>query len=342
MFSKNEMVGKYQIIDRLGVGGFGTVYLARDCLLNREVALKVPHEQGDEMGEIMAALNNPAAGNQAGGLHPKLREAVIMAQLKHQNIVQLITVEGNNGSLFMVMEYVRGESLDKLIRRERGIKPQRALDIAIGVCSAIAFAHSSQVIHRDLRPANILMTSDGLPKVTDFGTSRILDMHREQYARTRIGSPPYMAPEHFQGKAVLQSDLWSIGITIYEMLTGKVPFYDIDPLEIAKFFSSAKDFSPPHICNPQVPRHFSDVVMKCLKVKLGDRYISAQELLRDLNGLKDLFRRDTRPMPNLPPVQAAPLANPQGGQGGHQRLCRFCYKPMPRMATVCPICREKN
>jgi serine/threonine protein kinase len=177
--------------------------------------------------------------------------------------------------------------------------------------------------------------------VTDFGTSRVLDLQMESYARTRIGSPPYMAPEHFKGRAVLQSDLWSIGISIYEMLTGVVPFWDADPLKIAEAVTT-KDIFPPHARNQHVPRPFSDVVMKCLKVKLGDRYISAQELLRDLNGLKEMFRRETRPVPNLPPAPLAPSVNPQGGQGGHQKLCRFCFQPMPRMTSICPRCREQN
>jgi serine/threonine-protein kinase len=341
MFSKDQMVGKYQIIDRIGAGGFGTVYLALDRLLNRKVALKVPHEQGGEMSEIMAALNHSAGESLSASLHPKLREPVIMAQLKHPNIVELITVEENNGSLFMVMEYVQGESLDRQIRQERGIKPQKALDVSIGVCSAIVFAHSHQVLHRDLRPANILMTNDGFPKVTDFGTSRVLELQMESFARTRIGSPPYMAPEHFRGRAVFQSDLWSVGISIYEMLTGTVPFYDIDPLKIAQAFTT-KDIIPPHVRNHNVPKPFSDVVMKCLKVKLGDRYISAQELLKDLNVLKGMFQRETRPLPNPQQVPPPSPVNPPGNQGGHQTLCRFCYQPMPRMTTICPRCREKN
>src|SRR5512145_2062841 len=143
------MLGKYQILDRLGSGGFGTVYLAEDRLLNRRVALKVPHHQQDEQG--------------------MLQEPRIMAGLKHPNIVELITVEQKDDTFFMVMEFVDGESLDKLIRRERSLPAPRALEIALDVASAIGFAHSHKVLHRDLRPANILLTATGLAKVTDFG-----------------------------------------------------------------------------------------------------------------------------------------------------------------------------
>jgi len=318
------MLGKYQILDRLGAGGFGTVYLAMDRLLNRRVALKVPHHQSDEQ-----AL---------------LQEPRIMAALKHTNIVELITVEKKDDTFFMVMEFVDGESLDKQIRRERVLAPSRALEIALDVCTAIGFAHSHQVLHRDLRPANILLTREGVAKVTDFGTSRFLELQKDSFARTRIGSPPYMAPEHFRGRAVFQSDLWSLGITLYEMLTGTVPFYDADPIKIAQAFQS-NPIVPPHLKNPAVPKALSEVVMKALTVNLGDRYLSAQEFLKALRAVKDKVARETRPLGSAVLSAAAsgsgsPLAR---GAAAHtqQRLCRFCYRPLPRMAVVCPSCGEK-
>jgi len=318
MFSKDQTLGKYQIVERLGAGGFGTVFLALDRLLNRKVAIKVPHQQVDEV----ALLHEPR----------------IMAVLKHPNIVELITVEETGGAFFMVMEYVDGEGLDRQIRNTRDIQPQRTLDIAIGICSAIAFAHSHQIIHRDLRPANILMTRDGVPKVTDFGTSRILELQKESFARTRIGSPPYMAPEHFRGRAVFQSDIWSLGITIYEMLTGTVPFYDADPVKIAQAFAT-RPVVPPHLRNAQVPKAFSEIVMKALSVNLGDRYISAQELLGTLQGLKESLRREAMPM--SPSIASIPHPiNTPASQAG-QQCCPFCYQPLPRMATSCPRCGEK-
>jgi len=324
VLSKDQMLGKYQILDRLGAGGFGTVYLAMDRLLNRRVALKVPHHQSDEQ-----AL---------------LQEPRIMAALKHTNIVELITVEKKDDTFFMVMEFVDGESLDKQIRRERVLAPSRALEIALDVCTAIGFAHSHQVLHRDLRPANILLTREGVAKVTDFGTSRFLELQKDSFARTRIGSPPYMAPEHFRGRAVFQSDLWSLGITLYEMLTGTVPFYDADPIKIAQAFQS-NPIVPPHLKNPAVPKALSEVVMKALTVNLGDRYLSAQEFLKALRAVKDKVARETRPLGSAVLSAAAsgsgsPLAR---GAAAHtqQRLCRFCYRPLPRMAVVCPSCGEK-
>jgi len=323
VLSKDQTLGRYQILDRLGAGGFGTVYLAMDLLLKRKVALKVPHHQADE-----ASL---------------LQEPQIMGNLKHPNIVELLTVEKKDDTFFMVMEYVDGESLDKLIRRERTVAPSRTLEIATDVCSAIAFAHARQVIHRDLRPANIIITREGVAKVTDFGTSRILELQKEDYARTRIGSPPYMAPEHFRGRTVFQSDLWSLGITIYEMLTGTVPFYDADPVKIAQAFQSTP-VVPPHLRNPAVPKAMSDVVMKALAINLGDRYLSAQELLKALRPLREGVARETRPVGTA--VLAAHLNTPGGAPRGpmvtHARLCRFCYRPLSRTAVTCPACGEKN
>ena len=322
MLSKDQTLGKYQILDRLGSGGFGAVYLAMDTWVNRKVALKVPHQQEEEIVDL-------------------LKEPRIMAGLKHPNIVELITVERKNGIFFMVLEYVEGEGLDRLIRRERFLQPARALEIGLDVCSAIAFAHGHQILHRDLRPANILVNRDGVAKVTDFGTSRVLEMQHVPYAPTRIGSPPYMAPEHFRGRAVFQSDLWSLGITLYEMLTGTVPFYDADPLKIAQALSS-QPIVAPHLRNPIVPKAFSEVVMKALAVNLGERYLSAQALLEALRRLKENVARETRPLGTAVLSLSSSGPHPSLHAATHSRLCRFCYRQLPRMATVCPNCGEKN
>ncbi|HJV88760.1 MAG TPA: serine/threonine-protein kinase [Holophagaceae bacterium] len=325
MLAKDQTLGKYKILDRLGSGGFGTVYLALDTWVNRKVALKVPHQQQEEVVDL-------------------LKEPRIMALLKHPNIVELITVERKNGIFFMVLEYVDGESLDRMIRKERFLAPPMALSLAIDVCTAIAFAHGHQILHRDLRPANILVTKEGVAKVTDFGTSRELDMKHVPFAPTRIGSPPYMAPEHFRGRAVFQSDLWSMGITLYEMLTGTVPFYDADPLKIAQAFTS-QQIVPPHLKNPAVPKAFGEVVMKALSVNLGDRYLSAHAMLEALLKLRESVARETRPL------GTAIMAN-TGSSGPHPtyrslanptqaKLCAFCFKSLPRGATRCPSCGEK-
>lgn len=314
------MLGKYQILERLGSGGFGTVYLAEDRLLHRRVALKVPHHQTDEQG--------------------LLQEPRIMAGLKHPNIVELITVEKKDDTFFMVMEFVDGESLDRRIRKERALSPPVALEIAVDVASAIAFAHAQKVIHRDLRPANILLTSSGMAKVTDFGTSRVLAT-QDLFARTRIGSPPYMAPEHFRGRAVFQSDLWSLGITLYEMLTGTVPFYDADPVKIAQAFQN-QPIVPPHLKNQAVPKPLSEVVMKALMVNLGDRYLSAQAMLEDLKRVREGLAKETRPLSSITaPGRMLPTPSAAGSQT-QARLCRYCYRPLPRNAVSCPVCGEKN
>jgi len=322
VLSKDQTLGKYQILDRLGSGGFGAVYLALDTWVNRKVALKVPHQQQEEIVDL-------------------LKEPRIMAGLKHPNIVELITVERKNDIFFMVLEYIDGEGLDRLIRRERFLQPTRALEIGLDVCSAIAFAHGHQILHRDLRPANILVNRDGVAKVTDFGTSRVLELQHVPYAPTRIGSPPYMAPEHFRGRAVFQSDLWSLGITLYEMLTGTVPFYDADPLKIAQAFTTQQIVAP-HLRNPIVPKAFSEVVMKALAVNLGERYLSAQALLEALRRLKDNVARETRPMGTA--VLGSPASGPHVTlrAASQSRLCRFCYRQLPRMAMVCPNCGERN
>ncbi|MDR2560815.1 MAG: protein kinase [Holophagales bacterium] len=331
LLKENQMLGKYRIVGDLGAGGFGTVYLAFDELLKRYVALKVPHQQGDvkELEE----------------------EPMYQSWLNHVNIVTLYNKEDFDGVHFWVMEFVKGDSvemkgksLDRLIREKGCLEPQRALEISIGISSAIEHAHSHQIIHRDLRPANILMTWDGIPKVTDFGTSRILEAG--EYAPTRIGSPPYMAPEHFKGRAVFQSDLWSLGITMYEMLTGGVPFYDVDPGKIHQAFMT-RDILHPHLRNPKIPKAFSELVMKCLKINLGERVISANELLKNLSALNEPKEQGSAAMQQKPPQIAIlpnqlPASHAPKHSSAQDRSCWNCHLPLHKTATICPRCKEKN
>ena len=199
MLFKGQVLGKYKILSPLGSGGFGTVYLAKDTWIDKHVAIKVPHKQQLDFGEL-------------------LREPRLLASVNHPNIVAITTAEKQDGIFFIVMEYVQGETLESIIDREGALELNRALDYICQICNAVDHAHRQGVIHRDLRPANVLVSETGLAKIADFGTSRFLEI--AAHGTTIIGSPPYMAPEQFQGKAVFASDLYSLGVTMYQMLTG--------------------------------------------------------------------------------------------------------------------------
>jgi serine/threonine protein kinase len=193
MFFRGQQIGKYRILSTLGSGGFGTVYLAEDTWIDKKVALKVPHKQNLDFSELV-------------------KEPRLLASLSHPNIVTVLTAEKQENIFFIVMEYVPGETLETIIMREGALELARALDFTCQMCNAVDHAHRSGIIHRDLRPGNMLVSEAGILKVTDFGTSRFLEI--AAHGTTVIGSPPYMAPEQFQGKAVFASDVYSIGVTM--------------------------------------------------------------------------------------------------------------------------------
>src|SRR5439155_20979339 len=188
MFFKGQIVGKYKIVSTIGSGGFGTVYLAEDTWIDKKVALKVPHKQSVDFGEL-------------------LREPRLLATLNHPNIVAILTAEKQENVFFIVMEFVPGETLESIIARDGALDLGRALDYICQICNAVDHAHRQGVLHRDLRPSNVIVTDNGLLKVADFGTSRFLEI--AAHGTTVIGSPPYMAPEQFLGKAVFASDNYS-------------------------------------------------------------------------------------------------------------------------------------
>ena len=277
MFFKGQTIGKYKILSPLGSGGFGTVYLAEDTWIDKKVAIKVPHRQNVDFGDL-------------------LHEPRLLATLSHPNIVSILTAEKQDNIFFIVMEYVPGETLETIISRDGTIDLPRALDYTCQICNALDHAHQQNVIHRDLRPGNVLVTDNGMLKVADFGTSRFIE--KMAHGTTVIGSPPYMAPEQFHGKAVLASDIYSLGITMYQMLTGVMPYNTPSPQDLEKLMRGDL-VSAPRERNPRIPKRINDIVMTAIAPDVTKRYQRASELLTDL-----LAARPTTTPPAVP--RAAP------------------------------------
>jgi eukaryotic-like serine/threonine-protein kinase len=316
MFFRGQIVGKYKIISTIGSGGFGTVYLAEDTWIDKRVALKVPHKQGVDFGEL-------------------LREPRLLATLSHPNVVSILTAEKQDSVFFIVMEYVSGDTLETIIAREGALDLPRALDFICQVCNAVDHAHSQGVIHRDLRPSNMLISDSGLLKVADFGTSRFLEI--AAHGTTVIGSPPYMAPEQFQGKAVFASDLYSLGVTMYQMLTGVLPYDTPSPADIERLLRGEL-LCAPRLRNPKVPKPISDIVLKAMAPDITARYQRAGDILDDV-----LAARGARPRRAESPagVQAEEIhTRLKAREAPQPRFCWHCRKPLHARSDRCPFCGE--
>jgi serine/threonine-protein kinase len=322
VFFRGQTVGKYKILSPLGSGGFGTVYLAEDTWIDKKVAIKVPHRQNVDFGDL-------------------LHEPRLLATLSHPNIVSILTAEKQDNVFFIVMEYVPGETLEAVISRDGMVDLPRALDYTCQICNALDHAHQQNVIHRDLRPGNVLVTEHRLLKVADFGTSRFIEI--AAHGTTVVGSPPYMAPEQFHGKAGFASDIYSLGVTMYQMLTGVMPYNTPSPQDLEKLMRGEL-VSPPKLRNPKIPSQINDIVMKAMAPEVGARYQRAGKLLDDL-----LAARGTPPAKAVP---RPPVGQPPGEavQDIHQRLraretpqprfCWHCRKPLHARSARCPFCGE--
>jgi eukaryotic-like serine/threonine-protein kinase len=311
MFLLGQSVGKYQILSNLGSGGFGTVFLAKDAWIDKKVAIKVPHRQSGDEGEL-------------------LQEPRLLAALDHPNIVGIVTAERVDGVFFIVMEYIKGESLEAVLDREKSLDLPRALNYAVQMLKGVEHAHENQILHRDLRPANVLLSESGVVKVADFGTSRLLE---KSHATTVIGSPPYMAPEQFQGRAVLASDIYSCGVILYQMLTGQLPYFSPNPAQIEKMVAQGR-CTPPRLRNTQIPREISDIVMKAIAPDLAFRYQRAGELLEDLATAAEIDHTATEMEDIRKRLKAREV--PKKG------FCWHCRKPLHARSDSCPFCGEKQ
>jgi eukaryotic-like serine/threonine-protein kinase len=241
-----------------------------------------------------------------------------------------------------VMEYVQGETLENLIAAQGALDVNRALDFACQICNAVDHAHRQGVIHRDLRPANVLVSDNDMLKVADFGTSRFLEI--AAHGTTVIGSPPYMAPEQFHGKAVFASDLYSLGVTMYQMMTGVLPYDSPAPADLDRLMSGEL-VTPPRLRNPAIPKAINDVVLRAMAPDLTERYARASDLLEDILAARKTVRRT----PNRQNTPAAARNEAQAVQARLRprevtpaRFCWQCRKPLHARTDRCPFCGENQ
>jgi len=278
---------RYELRDQLGAGGMAEVFLGKDRVLGRTVAVKT----------LLAQY-----GGDPHFIERFRREAQHAAALNHPNIVSVYDTGSDDGTHYIVMEYVEGKTLRDIIREEGPLLPERVAEIGADVCAGLAFAHSHGIVHRDIKPANIMVTTAGAVKVADFGIARAVSGDTVTQTAMVLGTAQYFSPEQAQSAPVdARSDIYSLGVVLYEMLTRQVPFTGSSPVAIAYKHVKEAPVLPSRL-NPDVPPALEAIVMKAMAKNPDNRYQSAEEMREDL--MRALHGR---------PVQATPVLSDQTG-----------------------------
>lgn len=287
-----QTIGKYQVQERVGRGGMGTVYRAVDGTLHRDVAIKV----------LNAELNDPEVARRFRA------EAVIVARLNHPGIATIYELVQHDGQWLMVMEFVRGETIERMAGRLGTLPPARAADICIQVLEALAHAHRMGVVHRDLKPANLMLTETGALKVMDFGIARVAGSEHLTRAGFMLGTPAFMAPEQVQGREIdARTDLYAVGVVFHHLITAKLPFRGETPMALAESRLHEQP-TPVREHRSNLPDWVDQVAARALARTPADRFQTAEAfrdaLQRGLAGLPI----DYLPSDDLPPELVATLA----------------------------------
>jgi len=261
---------RYEIIRQIGGGGMAIVYLAKDLFLDRDVAVKVLRDEFVESDEFIRRFH---------------KEAKAVASLNHQNIVSVYDFDASSTPIYLVMEYVEGKTLKEKIIDEGHLSEQMTIQIAIQIANGLSLAHSNKIIHKDIKSQNILIDVNNLVKITDFGIAQILSNSTITHNKGILGSAHYFSPEQARGELVTyKSDIYSLGVVMYEMLTGELPFTGDNPVTVALKHIQEKPL-PPSAINPSVTPEMEAIVLKCLSKHPDARFDSMESLLKALNAI---------------------------------------------------------
>lgn len=262
---------RYEVLSEVGSGGMAKVYRAKDRYLQRVVAIKLLKEEFREDSDFLKRFDT---------------EAQAAASLTHPNIVQIYDVGVDSNRYYIVMEYVDGITLKEYIERKGSLNWKEVIDISVQICSALSKAHSRNIIHRDIKPTNIIMTSEGVAKVADFGIARSVSSETDTMIIDTIGSVHYSSPEQARGGYTdEQSDIYSIGVTMFEMVTGTLPFEGETPVAVA--LKHIQDIPPvPSSIKHGIPHALDDIILTAMAKSRQDRYSKVSELISDLESIR--------------------------------------------------------
>ena len=303
MPSRDRDWERFRVIEQLGVGAFGRTLLVADTTRHdREVVIKVPHDKRTEEALINDLMNAAAL-------------TASLTKITHPNIVRCLGFGKFEGFYVMILEYVKGRDLRHIIGPpnviRRPMEIDRARRIFGDVCAGLCSAHGIHLVHRDIKPDNIMIRDeDGLAKILDFGLSTIIQSSSME-ASAVAGTYPYMAPEAFAGKASYASDLWSLAVTLYEIVTGRLPFWDPNPFAL-RLLIDTTDPVPPSTHNPRVDAALEAIIMRGLEKNRRRRFVTAKEMLDALEpGVETVPPQTPEPPPGPGPAQTTAAEAPE-------------------------------
>jgi len=278
---------RYQVIEELGRGGMGKVYKAMDTEVSEKIAIK---------------LIRPEIAKDKKNIERFRNELRLARRIRHKNVCQMYDLSREGDRYYITMEYVRGDDLKSLIKRMGRFSPAQAINTIKQVCDGLAEAHKLGVVHRDLKPQNIMIDQDGNARIMDFGIARSLEGKGLTGLGVMIGTPEYMSPEQVEGKDTDQrSDIYSLGVILFEMVTGQTPFQGDTPFTVGVKHKSEK---PPNPCtlNDQIPPDLSRIILKCLEKEQDNRYQSAGDLRNDLKNMEQGLPTAEKIVPSKAPL----------------------------------------